>query len=491
MARAFLFLGVALVATTLAGCGSTDAPQRTLALADCHLPKLSQTLECGTLDVPENRADPHSRRITLGVAILPANTLSPKPDPLFVLAGGPGQAASSIADFAALLSDVRTTRDIVLVDQRGTGRSSPLTCAAFKPPEDLAAALDIDPVPKARDCAAELAARGVDVRQYTTDAFVADLEDVRRALAYPRVNLWGGSYGTRVALEYLRRHPDVIRSVVLDGVATPSMIVSLDVWPSRERAIGAIIARCGASTACAAAHPDIATSLAAIRDALGPDGRDVAIALPRSGIVQTVHLRFDAVLAAMQPIVYLPEYAAMLPEILARARGGDFTPLVAAVSSLDDASELDLNAALHYSVTCAEDVPRITPERRASALAGTLGAPLVARVVDVCDVWPRGAMAADFASPVTSDVPVLLLSGGLDPVTPPANAEAVAKTLAHARSIVAPGFGHIVSSRGCAPRLIARFVDVAGFDKLPPACVDWLTHTAPPPLWPDRFAARP
>ncbi|MEO6749507.1 MAG: alpha/beta hydrolase, partial [Casimicrobiaceae bacterium] len=109
-----------LLATAFAagGCADTRVPQRTLALADCHLPKLAQTLSCGSLEVPENRARPGGRSITLSIVVLPANTLSPKTDPLFVLAGGPGQAASSIADFAATLSDVRTTRDIVLVDQR-------------------------------------------------------------------------------------------------------------------------------------------------------------------------------------------------------------------------------------------------------------------------------------------------------------------------------------------------------------------------------------
>jgi pimeloyl-ACP methyl ester carboxylesterase len=492
MLRALLrTAGLAAVPLLLWACSDNRAPQRAMVLADCHLPKLAQTLSCGSLEVSEHRGDPQSRRITVAIAILPANTLSPKPDPLFVLAGGPGQAASSIADMAALLSDVRTTRDVVLVDQRGTGRSSPLLCAAFKPDRDLRTALEIDPVPKARACAAELASRGIDAAQYTTDAYIADLEDVRRALGYPRINLWGGSYGTRVAQEYLRRHPEAIRSVVLDGVAPPRMIVSLDVWPSREHAIDAIVTACAKSTACNAAHPDLAAAFDTIRTSLGADGRDVTIARPRTGEPVTVHMGFDAFLAALQPIVYLPELAAMLPEIIARARSGDFTPLAAALAGFDDSTEEELNAALHFSVTCAEDVPRITPELRHAALDGALSARLVARVIDVCGVWPRGALPADFATPVTSDTPVLLLSGGLDPVTPPRYAEEVVKTLSHARSIVAPGFGHIVSSRGCAPRLIARFIDAAGFDTLPATCVDWLARTTPPLLWPDRLEAKP
>ncbi len=487
-ARIALF---ACACVALAACGDTHVPQRGVALADCHLPKLAQTLSCGTLDVPEHRGDPASRRLSIAVAILPANTLSPKPDPLFVLAGGPGQAASSIADFAARLSDVRTTRDIVLVDQRGTGRSSPLDCKAFARSNDLADALDIDPLPKARACAAEIAARGVDLARYTTDDYIADLEDVRRALGYPKVNLWGGSYGTRVAQEYLRRHPGVIRSVVLDGVAPPSMIVSLDVWTTRERAIDAVVAACGRSTACRAAHPDIAATLDAIHTRLGDAVRDAALTMPRTGETRTIRIGFDAFLAALQPIVYQPESAALLPEILARARDGDFAPLVATLSAFDDAMEGELNAALHYAVTCAEDVPRVTPARERAALEGTRAASLVGRVLAVCDAWPHGAMPADFATPVTSDVPVLLLSGGLDPVTPPRYAEEVAKTLTHARSIVAPGFGHIISARGCVPRLIAKFVDAAGFDTLPATCVDWLTRTSAPLLWPDRLEPKP
>jgi pimeloyl-ACP methyl ester carboxylesterase len=490
MLRTLRSCALPVLLTLVGGCSDVTAPQRTITLADCHLPKLSQTLQCGSLEVPENRGDPQSRRISLAITILPANTLSPKPDPLFVLAGGPGQAASSIADFAAQLSDVRTTRDIVLVDQRGTGRSSPLDCEALKPDRDIASALEVDPLPKARACVAELAKRGVDLTQYTTTAFIGDLEDVRRALAYPRINLWGGSYGTRVAQQYLRLHPDVIRSVVLDGVAPPRQIVSLDIWPTREHALDDVIAACRKSVACNAANPALAAALTAIEDALGPSGRDLTIALPRTGVPRVLHLTFDAVLGALQPVVYQPEMAALLPEILSRAEHGDFAPLAATLSAFDDSTDNALNGALFYSVTCAEDVPRITTERK-SVLDDLRSAGLAARVIDVCGIWPRGTMPDDFATPVKSGVPVLLLSGGLDPVTPPAYATEVAATLTDARSIVAPGFGHIVSSHGCAPRLVASFVDAAGFDTLPASCIDYLQRSTRPLLWPDRLGARP
>src|SRR6185369_15626741 len=220
-----LLAASALVALLLclAGCGEDSRPRSAIALADCRLPKLPFAAQCGTLEVPENRDQPGGRKITLSVAVLPANTLYPRRDPLFILAGGPGQAASFLGPFAAALTGVRKDRDIVLVDQRGTGRSSPLKCAAFNPDHSLEAAIEFDPLPKATACAQELAANGVDAAQYTTAAWVADLDAVRAALGYDRINLWGGSYGTRAAQEYLRRYPQRVRSVVLDGVATPAM----------------------------------------------------------------------------------------------------------------------------------------------------------------------------------------------------------------------------------------------------------------------------
>ena len=478
-------------ALATAGCGDGNLPGRTLALSDCHLPKVAQTLQCGTLDVPENRAAPKGRRITLAITVLPANTLSPRPDPLFILAGGPGQAASAVASFPAQLTDIRATRDIVLVDQRGTGLSSPLTCKSFTPDHDLAKALETDVLEQARACAAELKARGVDAAQYTTDAFIDDLEDVRRALGYPAVNLWGGSYGTRVAQEYLRRHPEVIRSVVLDGVAPPRMIISTDIWPTRQKVVDNVIAACGASATCAAAHPDLGAALAQVQQALGNEGQRTEVALPRTGQPATLRVHWPAVIGAIHPLSYQPETAAMIPVVLGAAAQGNFAPLLATFSLADDDDDTQLNNALFYSVTCAEDVPRLTPEARAEALADRQTRELIGDVLAVCDFWPRGTMPADFATPVTSGIPVLLLSGGLDPVTPPAYAAEVAKTLAQSRALVAPGFGHIVSSRACGPQLLAKFVDRAGFDTLPSSCVEFLQGTTAPLLWSNALGAGP
>ena len=485
--RAGMTLACGLVLVVLAGCGEGDAPARRIALAECRLPKLAQAAQCGRVDVPEHRGDPRSRRLAIFVAVLPANTLSPKPDPLFVLAGGPGQAASSLGPFVRLLTDVRRTRDIVLVDQRGTGRSAPLDCPAFAPDEH--AEFDTDPAPKAALCAAQLAARGVDAAQYTTSAFVADLDDVRAALGYARVNLWGGSYGTRVAQEYLRRHPDRVRSIVLDGVAPPSLRIAFDVWPTRDHALDAVVAACRASAPCARAHPDVGDALAQLRRDLAAP-RDVAIRDPRTGDERTMRVDFDTLLAALQPLTYAPEAASLVPELLALARRGEYAPLFAASLSIVGDLPGEFTPALYFSVTCSEDVPRITPAERATGVDDARIRTLAARAIAVCDHWPHGAVPADFATPVASDVPALLLSGGLDPVTPPAYAAEVARHLSRSRQVIAPGFGHIVSPHACVPRLVGAFVDSADPARLPQRCVDFLAATTRPPTWPERLAPR-
>ena len=481
---------LAALALCLAGCADQPRGRGGIALTDCRLPKLAIPALCGTLEVPENREQAGGRKISLAVAVLPANTLHPRPDPLFILAGGPGQAASFLGPFAAALTGVRKDRDIVLVDQRGTGRSSPLVCAAFKPDGKFESAVEFDPVPKAQACARELALQGVDAAQYTTAAWVADLDAVRAALGYDRINLWGGSYGTRVAQEFLRRHPGHVRSVVLDGVATPGMRTTLDVWPSREAEQASVFAACARAPACAALHPDLARTLDAIGERLGAAGRDITLTDPRTGETRSMLLTFDHVLGALQPFTYAPELSALLPEVIGRAAAGDFGPLFAGAMLVTADLDEQSNTALHYSVTCAEDVPRVSVAEAAAVLANLRTRVLAQRALAVCAVWPKGTAAADAATPVRSDVPVLILSGGLDPVTPPANGAEVAKALPASRHIVAGGYGHIVSPHACGPRLIAAFIDDPTFATLPVSCVEHFVKSTRPPFWPDRLGAR-
>ncbi len=486
-----MHLCIAVIAATalVAGCGSDVARKRSIVLAECRLQNLATVAQCGELEVPEDRARPDGRKIKLFVALLPANTLSPKDDPLVILAGGPGQAASSLAAFAARLADIRRTRDIVLIDQRGTGRSSPLTCAAFKPRDDEA--FDTDPVPRARDCMAELRAQGIDAAQYTTTAWIADLEAMRVALGYARWNLWGGSYGTRVAQEYVRRHASRVRTMALDGVAPPALIITLDVWRTRDAALSSILNACAATKSCRDAVPDPQALLSRVAADLGPAGREVTFVDPRTGKQERMRITIDAVLSALQPLTYLPETAMLLPELLGLAAAGDYTPLLAANVALTGGMQEAMNAALHFSVTCAEDVPRIKESAVAQVLKDLPGRELAQRLIAVCGVWPRGTAPADMALPLQSDVPALLVSGGMDPVTPPAYGETVAKGLSNSRHVVAPGYGHIVTPHACGPRMLAAFVESADPAKAPVACVTYFEKSVPPPVWSNRLEPRP
>ena len=202
-------------------------------------------------------------------------------------------------------------------------------------------------------------------------------------------------------------------------------------------------------------------------------------------------MSLDHLAAMLQSLVYLPEFASLVPEAARRAADGDFAPLQAAAAAMTSGLTEQINAALYYSVTCAEDVPRITPEERERKLANLLSRNLAERGLAVCDGWPRGTMAPDAATPLVSDIPALLLSGGLDPVTPPAYGDEVAKTLRNSRHVVAAGYGHNVSPHACAPRLIAAFLDDLRFGTLPQTCLEHFARSTRPPMWPDRLAPQP
>ncbi len=471
------------LAISLAGCGDRSAT-RHVALKECRVAKLASAAQCAAVEVPEDRSKPGGSKIALFVAVLPANTLNPDADPLFMLAGGPGQSAEALVPVAAALAGVRRTRDIVLVDPRGTGKSAPLKCAALAPRDAFEELLDTDGAATgAQRCLAEIRADGkVDVSRYITPEIVADVDAVRDALGYARINLWGGSYGTRVAQEYARRYPSRVRTMVLDGVAPPAIKVTLDIWPTRDAAFAEILAACSEDTACRRAYPNLNATLAQIKAALGT-GRQITVADPRTGAPRQIQLGFDTVIGALYGLVYAPEMASLIPPLIARAQAGDFAPLIAA--AMPFAADLDqsLNLALHYAVTCAEDAPRVTESDTRKILAGLRAPSLAARNLAACEGWPRPSLPPDFYDPLVSVVPTLILSGGLDPVTPPANGELVAKSLSNSRHVVAAGYGHIVSPHACAPRLIEKFIDAVGFATLPQSCLDYFATSSRPPTF--------
>lgn len=441
--------------------------------------------QCATLSVAEDRARPEGRRIELAIARIEPRRRPAQPDPLLFLAGGPGQSAlESYGQVAPAFRELLADRAVVLVDQRGTGRSHPLRC-------DLPDSSDpTAPLPDAamlaglaRDCLAGLDA---EVAHYTTRDYLADLEAVREALGVRQWNLVGGSYGTRVALSYIQAHPERVRSAVLDGVVPQDVALGQDHGAFLDAALAAQFARCRADAACAGAFGDPAATLAELRRRYRETPTTVIIPDPRSHRPIEVALNHETLAGTVRMFAYSPEYTALLPLLLHQAREGDPQPLLAQARILFADLEDIIAHGMQLSVGCSEDAPWLNPSADDDSL---IGADLVGFMRAQCSVWPVPRAPGAFKQPVDSELPVLLLSGEFDPVTPPAYAERALATLANARHLVAPGQGHIVMTRGCMPTLVARFVRAGEVAAIGDAdCLDTL---APWPFYLDFNGSAP
>jgi pimeloyl-ACP methyl ester carboxylesterase len=454
-----------------------------IALARCQLasPGTSDRLaaRCGHFTVPENRADPGGRVIGLRVAVVAAIDHSPAPDPLFVLAGGPGQAASEVFPAVApALARVTQHRDVILVDQRGTGGSNALDCPVGDAEEF--STFDAGTLTAwAERCVAELAG---DPRQYSTASTVEDLDAVRAALGYERINLYGGSYGTRVALAYLRAHPDRVRSAVLDGVVPPDVALGATAARDAQRALDGLLERCAAVPGCHAAFPDPRGDVDALIAGLERAPVAVDLADPRSGAATGLTLTRAMVTGALRFMSYNPLTAALIPLLVHDGIAtGRLDRLGAAYLMFAHSNADALSLGLHFAVVCTEDVPYFAPGELTRLNAGTyLGNQITDSLADVCSVWPRGEVAADLREPVRSDAAVLVLSGEADPVTPPAYGESVVAALPHGRHIVAPGQGHGTLQDECIQHITADFIAAGSVAGLDASCV---ASMAPPPFF--------
>jgi pimeloyl-ACP methyl ester carboxylesterase len=449
--RRWLVLGLGLCALATQGA--------TAALEPCRLKGVEHEALCASLSRPLDPAQDNAVRIELHYAVLPALARHKKPDPVFFLAGGPGQSAIGLAGvLSRMLARFGQRRDIVLVDQRGTGRSAPLDCGAEPatlPLRDLA-----DPqrqVQRARDCLKALQAlpHG-DLRRYTTTLAMADLDAVRQALGVERINLLAASYGTRAALEYLRRYPQHVRRVVLDGVAPPDMALPEATAPDAQAAFDALLQACAQEPACQARHPKLRENWRALLSGLP---RPVRVAHPLTGQDEELQLTRDMLLTMVRTALYAPATASALPAALDEAAAGRFAALVGLSSALGPArGGAALAQGMHFSVVCAEDLPG----GNAPPQAMDFGPGLAALYREVCAFWPRGEVDPAFRQVPPAGVPVLLLSGGIDPATPPRHAERVARALgAKSRHEVVPQAGHGLLALACMRDAAFRFVEAA------------------------------
>lgn len=468
-----------VLCVVLAGCAvlgvtgcqkKSDGGTPRMALEPCRVEGRGDDAVCGTYEVYEDRVARRGRKLRLNVMVVKALAPDPAPDPLFVLAGGPGQASTEIASgMMGALERVNRTRDIVFVDQRGTGKSHPLDCETQPPDAGVAEELsETFEVEQFRQC---LEGFDADVRLYTTPIAMDDLDEVREALGYEQINLWGGSYGTRAALVYLRQHPQRVRTLTLDGVAPVDMKLPLSFAKDGQRALELLFENCAKDAACSKAFPDLRARFEQLLARLDKGALSVELPHPLTGKVEPARISRDTVTALVRGLLYMPETAALLPLTIDRAASGDYAPLLAQATLLSSGFEKGMSLGMFFSVICAEDAPLVKPEEIPPATEGTfLGRRMTDDLLAVCALWPRGWVPDGYHQPVKSEVPALILSGALDPVTPPARGDEAAKHLPNSTHVVVPGVGHGATPQGCVPRVIAKFIERGTVQDLDTTC---------------------
>lgn len=448
----------------------------------CAVPGYAGALRCATIVVPEDRRHPAGRTVALRVVILPATSTDPVADPVFYFTGGPGQAATDgVAGAASETAGLRARRAVVLIDQRGTGASRPLRCAFGGTERALVGFLTGAFAPESlRACHARLRHEGVDVGRYATVDAVQDAEAVRRALGYDQINLFGVSYGTRVAVEYLRRYPAQTRTATVRGLYAPDARFPLQVARDAQRALDLTLRACETDRHCRAAFPaardDVAVAFARAR--VRPARLPLGAAGP-GATADSITVTPDVLAGTLLFALYSAESAAGIPLAARAAARGDVAALATpGLLTAHWASQV-LASGMYLSVVCAEDVPRITPAAADSAASGTfLGDALVRNLRGACGEWLPGAVAPA-VPPLRAAVPTLVLTGEIDPVTPPHWGDALLRGLTHGRHVVLAATGHVPSMPPCAVRLFARFLDAGAVEGLDASCAG---RSARPPF---------
>jgi len=475
-------ISLIVLAVLLSACAYQPAPavdEPDIILTDCVLksPGIDNQVDarCGSVTVSEDPSDPASRQIDLGIAVVESISRSPEPDPLFLLVGGPGQSVlETYPAISSTLFRIHEKRDIVLVDQRGTGASNPLRCLN----RDEEIVDDTELIARLKECPAKLEA---DLRFYTTDIAMQDLDHVRALLGYETINLYGTSYGTRAALVYLKMYPAHVRSIVLDAVVDPSFVIYQDAAQDGQHALELFFKRCEADEACSSTYPDLRSEFEALAQVL----EDVPVEITLPHPITGKPLKFTVTQTALANVVfntlYVPDMVAMLPLAIHLAYAeGNYAPLITQAFMVD----AGIYDGMFYSVACSEDAPLLSLTDDDEALFGSSAQ----YFAEVCEAWPQGEPAQVLREPVVSDVPVLMFSGTADPITPPWHAEKLAGALSNSLHLVFEGMGHGNANTECATRIMKNFIESGSIVGLDTACIE---QVEPPPFFVDFSGPQP
>jgi pimeloyl-ACP methyl ester carboxylesterase len=438
-------------------------------------PNATDAAYCTYFDVPENWNAPQGRHIQLHVALVKSRSAHPPADLMVYLDGGPGGAATETYPvIAPALAPLRDKRNILLIDQRGTGGSNQLKCDEGKNESN-----DVVPdisrgLQRVQQCLEHLRTYASPEYYTTTDAS-RDLEAVRQALGAPQLNVVGISYGTRAAQQYAGRYPDAIRSVVLDSTVPNTLALGSEHARNLESAMRAEFALCTQNQRCDQNFGDSYRTLYRLRDHLRGHPEEVAMRDPNTFEPTRLTMSAPDLAGIVRMYLYSPLTASLLPLMLHEADHGNYEPLLSQKKLISDSLGAEISNGMELSVICSEDADLISP--RLEDADTLMGNAMIERIKEACSVWPKGQRPADFHRPWTSSAPVLVLAGQYDPVTPPAYGQEVLKTLSHARLLVAPGQGHSVIAAGCMPRLVSQFVDDLQPQKIDAECLKELGDT--------------
>jgi len=443
--------------------------------ADCPFDKPQNfTVECGYLVVPENRAKPTGPTVRLAVGRFKATATKALPDPILYLEGGPGGSPlrAYTKNFDLIFGPYAQKRDVILFDQRGTGYSTP----ALDCPETTQATLDqldkqLTPVEADNQynqalsvCHDRLTTQGVDLGAYNSAESAADINDLRLALKIKEWNLYGISYGTRLALTALRDVQQGIRSVVIDSVYPPQASLITDTPADFARALNLVFDTCTADPSCNSAYPNLKQVLFDTAHKLNATPAKITLTQPDLGSIGTTGKQLpalldgDSLLAFFFQVMYGSELIPSVPALIYQAKDGDYAA-IAQLQSQFLSQYKDISQGMYFSVECVEAVPFDTQAKAETAyqaqpdLAGALGSPQ--GTFNACKIWNVPAAKAVEDQAVSSAVPTLVLSGQYDPITPPAWGQLAASTLSKSFFYQVPGAGHGSSLSVACPQNIA------------------------------------
>ncbi|MCH9694591.1 MAG: alpha/beta hydrolase [Gammaproteobacteria bacterium] len=464
-------LPTVLAALLLTGAAHAQA----LQLEDCRISAgpgaPSMKARCGTLTRPLDPAGEVSGEIELRVAVVPALSLTPEPDPVVPIAGGPGQGSVLFyTSYSSAFEEVRRNRDILLVDQRGTGESATMDCEFDDDIVEGQYSTELT-VKYTQECLDRLP---YDARFFTTSVAVTDLEAVRAALGYATLNLYGVSYGSRVAQHFARQYPDSTRTIVIDGVVPPQESLGPEIATESQRAIDDILARCAEDDDCNERFPDVQDDFTRVVKALRDSPVTISVPHPNTGRPEELQFGEGEFATAIRLLAYRPYSIALIPLMVSEAGDGNFVPLGSQFSMTLIALMDALSLGMHNSVMCTEDVPFYDTSRidYTAIEASYMGTFQLEALEAICSVWPQGPLDSGFKAPLSTDIPVLLLSGDADPITPPRYADLAMVDLTNAVHLTGVHQGHGQLGVGCTPRLFAEFVETADPAALDASCME-------------------